>query len=61
MEKERMKLLREKIKNIKRKADDFYSPSSEVVGGYTGFTISIRLSVHLGTNPMSYDSLSCVS
>ena len=38
-----------------------YTPRNEVVGGYTGFTISVSLSVRLQTNPMSYDNLSCVS
>ena len=33
------------------------TPRNEVVGGYTGFTMSVRLQ----TNPMSYDNLSCVS
>ena len=35
----------------------FDSPRNEVVGGYTGFTMSVRLQ----TNPMLYDNLSCVS
>ena len=46
-----------------------YTPHNKVVGGYTGFTMSVRLSFHpsvrlsirLQTNPMSYDNLSCVS
>ena len=36
---------------------NIYTPRNEVVGGYTGFTMSVRLQ----TNPMSYDNLSCVS
>ena len=35
----------------------FYAPRNEVVGGYTGFTMSVRLY----TNHMSYDNLNCVS
>jgi hypothetical protein len=35
----------------------FYAPRNEVVGGYTGFTMSLRLY----TNHMSYDNLNCVS
>ena len=38
----------------------YYTPCNKVVGGYTGFTMSVRLSVRLQTNPMSYDNLSCV-
>ena len=34
-----------------------YTPRNEVVGGYTDFTMSVRLQ----TNPMSYDNLSCVT
>ena len=34
-----------------------YTPLNKVVGGYTGFTMSVRLQ----TNPMSYDNLSYVS
>ena len=39
----------------------YYTSRNEVVGGYAGFTMSVRLSVRLETNPMSYDNLSCVS
>jgi hypothetical protein len=37
------------------------SPCKYTIGRYTGFTMSVRPSVCLSTNPMSYDNLSCVS